>query len=303
MKLADMQNLRVVPLTEASGAIAIVNQQPGAPDVVPTAALEAALDGTRFGENLPPEPYARAALTRAVDTIRTTKRNADRLAGRAVGYQITDKTAPPDDDEGLTLEYIRCFSVHLANPHNRRSSLISSAPDAALSRLIEERYKHYQQGPDQRTIKTWLQGQIYGLGGVKLSDNGHVYFMPPAAVAALTDLRDRLLPVTGLQVALIGVGAGPDIVNAVLHGLTREAELLCAQTTDICFGDTGDLGPRARRTHMSTLEAMKTKLAKYAAILGTGLPDLVTKLDTVKQSIMLTVIAEQPDLPQGDHER
>lgn len=290
-----MEKLRVLPLAEANGALAILNGGATDAETIEHSDLVVAFSQTEFGAHVPDGPSPRACLSRAVEGIRNKHRNADRLTGARVGYQITHKQQNDSDD--LALEYSRDFSVYLEEGRLRTTT----STDNPVFCAIRARFDALNGKVDLRTLKLWVQAQLCRIGAVKIADHGHAYFVPPGSTTRAESLRTGLGKIAQLHVALIGVGAGPDLVDTVLRGLAKDTEQMCQTTYATCFGSDNEPGERAVKTQLALLSAAKTRLDKYAAILGRGLPDVLAKIDDVKAAVVAAHMATEPAWEETTH--
>ena len=245
--------------TNSTGAIVHWRLRESVPHEPLTEAVEAtkhlaALTGA------PATPSPEVALTRAMGSVREHKLLARRIKTATWGIvrESVDKAAEKlSHAHELTVAVDSAGMVRASDPSHELCAVVLAAYNTALNELTSF------------DLSQWLTHVMDKLGAVSMRSGGGIYYVPPAHLAVVRELR-TVLAAVGAKLYEIPAVATDDVVANVLDGLSDEVSTVA----DEVLRGVGDVGPRALVTRKSKLSALAEKIAKYEALLGEALPML-----------------------------
>lgn len=249
------------------------------------AKLQQALRDIGFPEAaLPPDIKPKSALSRVMVDYRSKDLACDKLVGGIFGYQVTDKRPSTD---GTALEYVPSFSLYF-DDHGR---LQQSHAHIGLSQQMVAQFKRNLEESTLAALKVWLQRRIVDRGGVKIADNGHVYFLPFEVRAKFETLAAVLTEHTPLAVGRIPIGTSDQLAEVIIGGLTNEVGKILKEADDKIHDES--VGSRALDTQVQRLKSQFERLEKYEELLSVSLDDLKQRTVETKRTMTSALIARK----------
>lgn len=251
-------------------------------------------------ELLPNRPTAEKALRKALTEVKRGARELIRPLGkdaktgdRIKGYSLIDEKA---DGEVLahTQGIVATVGWNTDDPDNAYQVAVVTPADDPRAQQIRDLFDEYRNRLTARDqIGPWIFTKL-AIGhcdAIGLRATGGVYFIPPKRLAEFEKFCEVLRRVGSSKVVGIPTVECEDAVEAVLEGVKTAAAKLI-EDTERDLAKTGDaaLGESALETRKKRAQAMRDKLGRYESLLGTALPDIHEKLESLNADIAGAVL-------------
>lgn len=231
-----------------------------------------------------PDPVSpREALKRAMEDMRERHLLVRPLAG-VRGYSLVEERA-----EGEKLDYAQRLTVQVDD-----GGILAFEPaDHAQREKVTAGYIGHQITLSPNDISGMLLRFCEGHDSVPMRARGGFYFLPPAGVERFRRAAQALRQVSGHSLYEVPAMKSEQAVEAILAAIKHEAEAEAQAMVQIL--DSGEAGARSLRSQSRRCERAETKLARYEELLGQKLPELQSRLSTLRSRLTEAALVASTD--------
>jgi len=253
---------------------------------------------------LPRKTTEEAALRKAMfnhkapsDMLRPLKKSDD--AGR--GWALVDEHATGDDTQPLGYDVdnmvVARIVYDISDPTEAKPTVKFSPESWKHADSVRAQFDETLNYLISPNTGNWVWHVLArSLGAVRLREDGGFCYIPPENVEQWNIYRDVIHTVSQCKVYGIDALQSEGVVEAVLDGITREAQKAVKEWAEE-LERTGDkaLGASALRTRESKSSKLRDKVRYYEALCSQALPELQEQMDELDTDITAALLLADPD--------
>ncbi len=232
-------------------------------------------------EDCPAAPSPSLALRLAAQSQAHTKRLARRFED---SWVLADEGADEAADGTRQWKATPVCTVRLRDP---QGSDVTWEGDDHVGAMVRAHYHAALVDWPATSVSTWLPTYIGSrCAGITMRECGGVYYIPPAAVPALQQIRQVLESLGGHRMVVIQVLKTDAAVDAILSSLATDTEAAIAAALKDCTT------PRKASHRVALLNALRLRLESYEGLLGRKHEEIEEKLTRAERSLALISLSE-----------
>ena len=250
-------------------------------------------------DTLPPPPTPERRLGRAVKVAERLHLSGANLAGvpikRRGAWQIDARRVTIDGTASVLPNGVDSTPVARAQIDFNGLLVLDDLGTSIgydVCRAIREAYDDGEGSIEASDVALWLTSAVeVSFAGIRLRRAGGCYYVPPGALASLVAVADVLREAGVGEVSVLPTLPSDAAARAILGALSAEVDSVADDVIDAI--GTGNLGARALRSKVLTLDDLAAKLSEYESVLGSAL-DSVRKraLDAAEAATIAAFAAE-----------
>lgn len=237
---------------------------------------------------LPYPPTSDRALKRSLDSFFESSKLVARAIKKVPGYSLFRETQQPTKVR-LTPE----LSVYVRETGGILPALVFSPDDHPLCKEIRRRFISAIMEMDAVGVSAWLNKVIVEVSAISLRPMGGFYFVPRPEVPKWNAYLEPLRATSHHAFYSIPALSTDDVVQAVLDGLTAEAEKVAQEMSDEL--DMGSLGPRALKARVARCDEMASKFGIYEGVVNSKLDKLREVFGSLQAQASTMILLSQED--------
>lgn len=244
---------------------------------------------------LPIPPSPKVALHRAVHSLRgrNVVTTLNKGEGRG-GYAITEVAEEGDADRVDDLKFSTWLKVYL-NKVGTLSFTFNTDREEPTHTIegISGAYKSALCSIDTADASNWLCKIAELCDAVTLKVTGGLYFIPRHRLDKWEAVLECVRAASAHSLASIPAIPCDEVVGAVLSGIEAEMDATVAEMDKAL--ETDDLGTRALKSRIGTVQLTEQKLSRYETLLEVKLDSLRSKLQGMQASLTVAIVKAEAD--------
>jgi hypothetical protein len=235
-------------------------------------------------DDCPEEPSAQLAFRIAIQAQAHGRRFARRFEG---GWTIAEERR--DESGGwsaVPLISVRLDESRLDEEGHPSLDFGGGEIDAGLAALVRAHYLAALVDWPTTSVSTWLPRYVRArCDGVSMRDSGGIYYVPPAAVDRIQQIRLVLEGVSLHRIVLVQALRTADAVAAILAALCTDTD--AAIEAALQEAST----PLRARHRVAEVQELRSRLLRYEELLGARHADLGERIDEAERSLALLALS------------